>query len=120
MNPITYPARPLNGGRFGLVSKRPVHLWSTKLNGWRALVHAPTGAMFNRNGEQLSIIEEFTDALDQLSQGAIQWLDCEALERRHNIGRGSLIILDAVLKDIPASQRHQLLVQEAGTLGWGH
>ena len=39
MQPITYPARPLSGGRFGLVPKSRPHLWSHKLNGWRALVH---------------------------------------------------------------------------------
>jgi len=46
----SYPARPLNGGRFGLLAQRPVHLWSPKLNGWRALVHTPTGTLFNRQG----------------------------------------------------------------------
>ena len=60
MEPITYPARPLSGGRFGLVPKQPVYLWSDKLNGWRAPVHVPTGTMFNRQGEELSIAGEFT------------------------------------------------------------
>ncbi len=60
MEPITYPARPLSGGRFGLVPKQPVYLWSDKLNGWRAPVHVPTGTMFNRQGEELSIAGEFS------------------------------------------------------------
>src|SRR5713226_5221799 len=98
MKPITYPARPLNGGRFGLVTKKAVHLWSMKVNGWRALIHTPTGTMFNRQGEELTIAGEFAEALEDLSRSSIEWLDCEALERRHNIGRGSLIILDAVVR----------------------
>lgn len=116
MSPITYPARPLNGGKFGLVAKKPVHLWSTKLNGWRALVHTPTGTMFNRHGEQLSIADEFAQALEQLRLSSIEWLDCEALERRHNIGRGSLIILDAILPHLTALERFQRLSQERDRL----
>lgn len=118
MTPITYPARPLNGGRFGLVSKRPTHLWSAKLNGWRALCHAPTGTIFNRQGEELTIAGEFTDALENMSRSGIEWLDCEALERRHNIGRGCLVILDAILPSLTASDRYCRLVDEADRLGW--
>src|SRR6266404_5776072 len=44
----------------------------------------------------------------------------KALERRHNIGRGSLIILDAVVPTLIASERHQSLVNEAGRCGWEH
>jgi hypothetical protein len=118
MKSITYPARPLNGGRFGLVSKKPVHLWSTKLNGWRALVHTPTGTMFNRRGEELSISGEFTEALEDMSRCGIEWLDAEALERRHNIGRGCLIILDAVVPSLNAAERYWRLIEEADRRGW--
>ena len=51
MNPITYPARPINGGP--LEKARPKHgewFYEPKYNGWRALVHVPTGTMFNRHG----------------------------------------------------------------------
>ena len=67
MDLITYPARPMAGGRLGLVPKPNVHLWSAKLNGWRAPVHTPTGTMWNRHGQQLTIADEFTDALNALS-----------------------------------------------------
>ena len=67
MKLISYPARPLAGGRLGLVPKPNVHLWSAKLNGWRAPVHTPTGTMWNRHGQQLTIADEFTDALNALS-----------------------------------------------------
>jgi hypothetical protein len=75
--------------------------YEPKYNGWRALVHIPTGTMFNRKGKRLSVEKEFSAALDKLraawrSNLAFQWIDCEALERRHSIGRGTLIVLDAV------------------------
>jgi len=118
MNPITYPARPLNGGRFGLITKKHVHLWSMKLNGWRGVVHSPTGTVFNRQGEQLSIMGEFAHALRDINRSRIQWLDTEALERRHNIGRGSLIILDVIVPNLSAGERYQLLTEESRRLGW--
>ncbi len=56
--------------------------------------------MFNRKLEPLSITAEFTKALDilcpTLDAEAFKWADCEALERRHNIGRGTLIVLDCI------------------------
>ena len=118
MKPLTYPARPLNGGRFGLVPRRDTYLWSPKLNGWRALVHTPTGTMFNRQGEELSIANEFHEALENLSRSGIPWLDCEALERRHNIGRGTLIILDAVIPEYTASDRWRVLLEETDKWQW--
>jgi len=118
MLPITYPARPLNGGRFGLLTKKPIYLWSPKLNGWRTLLHCPTGTMFNRRGEELSIRSEFAEAVENLSRSGTEWLDCEALERRHNIGRGTLVILDAVVPSLNASQRYMKLFEEADRLKW--
>ncbi|MGB8166154.1 MAG: hypothetical protein WCF18_01600 [Chthoniobacteraceae bacterium] len=91
----TYPARPINGGP--LEKARPKHgKWACepKVNGWRALVHVPSGTMWNRHGEKLSIAGDFKTALAKLRELAIVLADCEALERRHNIGRGSLIVLD--------------------------
>jgi hypothetical protein len=118
MQPPTFPARPLNGGRFGLVSKKPIHLWSAKLNGWRALVHTPTGTMFNRRGKELSISAEFSEALEDMSRSGIEWLDAEALERRHNIGRGCLVILDAVVPSLNAGERYWRLIEEADRRAW--
>jgi hypothetical protein len=118
MKIITYPARPLNGGRFGVVCKKPTYLWSPKFNGWRAVVHTPTGVMFNRHGEQLTISEEFGEALGNLRRSEIPWLDCEALERRHDIGCGTLIVLDAIVPKLNAGERHQLLIREADRWQW--
>jgi ATP-dependent DNA ligase len=99
MKPITYPARPTNGG--GKPGSLPGNfIYETKDNGWRALVHIETGTMFNRKGELLSIADEFKPALE-LMRGTLdaeyfKWADCEALERRHGIGRGCLVVLDVV------------------------
>ena len=92
-----------------------------KANGWRALVHAPTRSVFNRKGELLSIAGEFGPALDKLQQAhresgcaTVEWFDCEALERRHGLGRGTLIILDWLWSDRYCSRRwrmqHQLFL----------
>jgi hypothetical protein len=118
MLPITYPARPLSGGRLGLAPKPRVHLWSAKLNGWRAEGHTPTGTLWNRHGQELSITEEFNQALEDLARCQIPWLDLESLQRRHSIGQGSLIVLDAIVPDLTASERYTLLLQEADGLGW--
>ncbi len=95
---ITYPARPIGGGRLDL-APRKTGTWfaEPKYNGWRALVHTPTGTMWNRHGKRLSIAAEFGPALRELrglARHGLVWADCEALERRHAIGRGSLVVLD--------------------------
>jgi len=100
---ITYPARPIQGGRLELAPpKRGVWFAEPKFNGWRALVHTPSGTMWNRHGSKLTIAHCFKDALDELrdlaDEGLI-WADCEALERRHNVARGTLIVLDTIPHD---------------------
>jgi ATP-dependent DNA ligase len=77
--------------------------YEPKYNGWRALVHAPSGTMFNRHGQQLSIQEDFRPALAILGalrlrngRELVEWFDCEALERRHSIGRGTLLAFDYI------------------------
>jgi ATP-dependent DNA ligase len=108
IQPITFPARPVNGGRLELApAKRGEWAVEPKLNGWRVLVHAPTMTAFTRQAEPLSIAREFTTALDHLHciwprDPVLEWFDCEGLERRHGIGRGALVVLDAVM---PGSYR---------------
>lgn len=106
MQAITYPARPINGGP--LESAAPLlgpWAYEPKLNGWRALIHVPTGTMFNRQGQELSIAGEFGPALAQLRASPFEWLDAEALERRHGLGRGTLWVFDVVTPAIPYRQR---------------
>lgn len=101
---LTFPARPIHGGRLELAPpKRGVWFAEPKFNGWRALVHTPSGTMWNRHGGRLSIAPCFKEALDELrdlaDEGLI-WADCEALERRHHIARGTLIVLDSIPSDL--------------------
>lgn len=114
---ITFPARPINGGP---LPKAPAKsngpgsspwYYEPKVNGWRALIHVPSGIMFNRKNQRLSIESEFSTALKLLRDcfPSYEWLDCEALERRHGIGRGSLIILDIVIADKTYKERFNLI-----------
>src|SRR5262249_16134820 len=115
----TYPARPISGGSF-LKARPRVGAWSyePKYNGWRALVHIASGMMFNRHGERLSIRTEFDEALtllrSTLDAEAFKWADVEALERRHDIGRGCLIVLDVIpeppYQDATYAERRQWIV----------
>ena len=97
---ITYPARPIQGERLELAPpKRGLWFAEPKLNGWRALIHTPTGTMWNRHGTLLTIADCFRPALAALAKLAsrgLVWADCETLERRHNLGRGTLVVLDAI------------------------
>ena len=97
---LTFPARPIQGGRLELAPpKRGLWFAEPKLNGWRALIHTPTGTVWNRHGTPLTIAECFRPALAALAKLAsrgLVWADCEALERRHNLGRGTLVVLDVI------------------------
>ena len=81
IKPITFPARPINGGRLELAPpKRGLWYAEPKLNGWRALIHTPTGTMWNRHGDLLTIAECFQPALAALAKLADQgliWADRE-------------------------------------------
>ena len=52
---ISYPARPIQGGKLDRAPKK-IGLWyaEPKYNGWRAVVHCPSGTMWNRHGGRLS------------------------------------------------------------------
>ena len=65
----TYPARPVNGGSLErALPKSGQWHYEPKYNGWRALVHAPSGTLFNRYGQRLSIQREFSAALALLQR----------------------------------------------------
>lgn len=114
MKPPTYPARPINGGPYPKAREKGGQwIYEPKYNGWRALVHIDTGLMFNRHGEPLSIRSEFRLALDLLPRtlhSALRalhsafyaWADVEALDRRHGIGRGCLVVLDSIPEPLHA------------------
>src|SRR5437016_2091093 len=121
VRPPTYPARPINGGALELAPPKSGHWrYEPKYNGWRALVHAPTGSMFNRQGQPLSIAAEFGGALEHLraipfGADGIEWFDCEALDRRHALGRGTLLVFDYIrplgTPGEPWHKRKQVLAQ---------
>jgi ATP-dependent DNA ligase len=114
---ITYPARPIQGGRLELAPpKRGLWYAEPKLNGWRALIHTPSGTMWNRHGTLLTIADCFRPALGALAKLAgrgLVWADCEALERRHNLGRGTLVVLDVVPESGTPSYEQRRVMLEA-------
>ena len=118
---LTYPARPLNGGDLKYALPK-IGAWSytPKYNGWRAMVHVPTSAMWNRHGERLTIAREFSIALAILKRTPFEWLDCEALERRHDLGRGSLIVLDCPGVELPYEARANILSRDIVGAGLGY
>lgn len=116
----TFPPRPCNGGPLEkAVAKDGGWFYEPKYNGWRTLIHVPTKRMFNRKGDPLSIAHEFPEALEALSQAVsggnlqrdgdpVEWYDCEALSRRHSMGKGSLIVLDGVMEGTYGERRARL------------
>jgi hypothetical protein len=59
------------------------------------MLDTSSGKLYNRKRERLSIEKELKGAVEQLvTLFPNAWLDCEGLERRHEIGRGTLILLD--------------------------
>ena len=107
----TFPARPVNGGRLELARpKFGPWAFEPKVNGWRALYHRPSRTLWNRHGEPLSIASEFQTALRVLDAIAfIDLFDLEALERRHDLMRGCLFVLDVVIPDASYSVRRALM-----------
>jgi len=132
LTPPSYPARPVNGGPLPKARrKRGAWAYEPKVNGWRAWLHVPTGQMFNRQNEPLSIAGEFSKTAKELRERFVgmdgdafvfEWLDVEAFERRHNLGRGSLVILDVPLPaaDYLARQQsiYSLLVAPGRARSW--
>jgi ATP-dependent DNA ligase len=114
---VTYPARPIQGGRLELAPpKRGLWYAEPKFNGWRALIHTPSGTMWNRHGALLTIADCFRPALAALAKLAsrdLVWADCEALERRHNLGRGTLVVLDVVPESGAPSYEERRAMLEA-------
>ena len=97
---LTYPSRPIQGGRLELApSKRGLWYAEPKLNGWRTLIHTTSRTIWDRYRALLTTAEcsrTALGALTKLAHCGLVWADCEALERRHNLGRGTLVVLDVV------------------------
>lgn len=123
MNPPSYPLRPINGGPLPKARIKPgTWFYEPKINGWRAVVNTRTGEMWNRHGKRLSIEKEFAEVLASLRASSLPesmtWLDCEALERRHSLGQGSLVVLDYIPSGFdrtPYSKRREILMDHLST-----
>ena len=117
--PPSYPLRPTNGGPFDISRIKRGEEWAyePKVNGWRAIVHVPTGQMWNRQCKSFSIEKEFAAVLDAIRNAdmppEMEWLDCEAFERRHALGKGSLVILDYIAPDKATYDERKLLLADA-------
>ena len=58
--------------------------------------------------------DKLARALDELNTrfgSEYTWLDCEALERRHGMLQGWLIVLDLVIPDVPYLERRERLAE---------
>lgn len=117
-SPPTYPMRPLNGGRpLPQVCDRYLRdrQWSfePKVNGWRGLLHVPSGRLWNRHGQPSTIAERFTGAIATLqARSPFEWLDVEMMERRLPILQGALILLDGIAPpSYPYIDRRALLAE---------
>ena len=115
---LTFPLRPANGGQLKhALPKVGQWFYEPKYDGWRAIVHPPTGAMWNRKGERLTIANAFDKVLAHLKNCPFEWLDCEALSRRHGLGKGSLIILDCPADRETYIERMSKLAEGIATAG---
>jgi len=117
VTPPCYPARPVNGGPLEkALPKSGRWIYGGKYNGWRAWHHNPTGRLFNRKLEPLSITAEFAAASAILRPWPWEWSDVEALERRHQIGQGTLILLDTLM---PGDYDSRRMFQRAAAIDLG-
>jgi ATP-dependent DNA ligase len=100
-----YPLRPFSAGCADdfdsfIVPSLKAWAWEPKYNGWRVVVHAPTGTAFCRRGLRMSAEEEFREAMKTIKDVGdllgCEWFDCEGLSRRHAQSKGSLLILDVM------------------------
>lgn len=99
--PITYPARPMNGGR--LEKAEPLDgewQFRPKWNGRRVLCHTPTMRTWNRQLEEVGYVHPAFRKLHMIVSDSdlwppvIEWLDLEFLWGRSSVGKGAIIVLD--------------------------
>jgi hypothetical protein len=93
---ITFPARPVNGGRLEDAPPK-IGPWivQPKIDDWRAIVHVPTGLIWNRHGELMT--DAVVDKLDRAMcclPAELDWLDVGIIERRNQLLRGSIVVFD--------------------------
>ncbi len=101
-NPICLPPAPLNGGKLETApAKVGQWAWQPKIDDWRAVIHAPTRTVWNQYGKPMSIADKFPVALNHLraiqsEEAQFEWLDVGMMQNRHDMMRGSIVILDLI------------------------
>ena len=111
MECITYPLRPRSGANLDRMTPRRFGKWKyePKYDGWRSVIFPSKGLMWNRKGEPLSIQKDFPYALEILRKCPLSWIDAEALQRRHEHAKGTLIVLDTIYTDKTYGERRKVL-----------
>lgn len=92
-----------------------------KLNGWRALLHVGTGALWSRHGRPLRHAEKWQASAEVLrglfADAPDTWLDCEAMGVRTKFGAGKLVVLDAIRPGTYSERRLWLFNRDASIAG---
>lgn len=113
--PICLPPAPLNGGPLDTAPpKVGAWIWQPKIDDWRAIVHTPTGTVWNQYGKLSSFTgtNKFTAALAYLRDSVwqeMEWLDVGMMENRHDLMRGCIIVLDWIIADLSFMRRRSVL-----------
>jgi hypothetical protein len=112
---ICYPPAPTNGGPLEHApAKVGSWIWQPKVDDWRAVLHVPTGTVWNQYGQPSSITGKFTVALESNFMTAaglygLEWLDVGMMENRHDLMRGCIIVLDWIVAGEPFDTRRGIL-----------
>ena len=114
---LAYPPAPRNGGHLAraLPKVGAGWLWQPKIDDWRGVVHTPSGTVWNQYGQRSSLAEQgkLTAALEQLQElsGTLDWLDVGLMNNRHDMMRGSIVVLDWMTPWRPLAERRDVLGQ---------
>jgi ATP-dependent DNA ligase len=101
MQPPTFPCRPINCGKLTIARPKIGNFWvEPKITGMRVVLHVPTGEMWTRHGTALASPKWFAAAAAKIKQllPNEEWLDCEGLYQAHNVGKGTMVVLDSIVK----------------------
>jgi hypothetical protein len=115
---ICYPPAPLNGGPLTSLTPPKVGewVWQPKIDDWRAVIHTPTGTIWNQYGQLSSFTDtdKFTSALGwlrvlQSEEAQYEWLDVGMMQNRNDMMRGSVVVLDLIVPNQPFHMRRKRL-----------
>lgn len=110
MVPPTFPCRPINCGKLTVARPKIGQFWvEPKITGMRLVLHVPTGQLWTRHGEPVSNPRWFTKAVSKIQEllPNEEWLDCEGIYQAHNVGKGTIVVLDAIVRGETVEQRYE-------------